>query len=190
MGLITSDNPEQYSYEQSQPAASSYYQPTIMASEKADLFDKIRPDEVVNTIKWQLMGYEYNQSLRRWELNPAMKKTALTELGAARIAMFMLPVSSKNVAITKLDNNEICARIRQLMRELMRTCLREWKEYGMLTTAHFNLVKSIVLSNTFVTLKQPENAGVRQFIQGTTSEQRLIQEAPKQSGGLFGLFRK
>lgn len=179
------DNPPQL-----QGVGTPYYQPTIMSSEKADLFDKIRPDVIVETLKYQLMGFSYNKNKQCWEKNPAMSKIALTELGATQIATFMLPVSSQNVAITKLNAQEISGRIQALMREVMRTCLRNWKEYGMITPAHFSLVKSVVLSNTLVTLKQPENAGVRQFIQGTTNEQRVISENQSSSGGLFGLIRR
>jgi hypothetical protein len=189
MGIFSRDKEEQ---DQPQLVGNGtpYYQPTIMSSEKADLFDKIKPEEVVNAIKFQLMGYWFNYSTQVWEPNKAMMKTALTELGATKIATFMLPVSSKSVTITKLNADEIRERIKGLMREVMKACLREWKDYGMITSAHFVLVKSVVLSNTLITLKQPENAGVRQFIQGTTSEQRLIQEQPKQSGGILGVFRR
>jgi hypothetical protein len=170
-------------------AGQQYYQPTIMASEKADLYDKINPSDVVNTIKYQLMGYQYDPQRRIWIKNIAMQHITLTEVGATQVATFMLPLSSKNVSITNLKADEIQARIKALMRELMYTCLRNWKEYGMKTPAHFYLVKSVVLSNTFITLKQPENAGVRKFMQGTTQEQHLISEQPRQ-GIIGGLFRR
>lgn len=176
--------------QQEQSTGMQYYQPTIMASEKADLYDKINPSDVVNTIKYQLMGFKYYPEERRWKKDITMQNTCLTETGATQVATFMLPLSSKNVSITSLKGDEIKARIKALIREVMYSCLRNWKEYGMKTPAHFNLVKSVVLSNTFITLKQPENAGVRRFMQGTTQEQRLIQEQPRQNGIIGGLFRR
>lgn len=175
--------------QQEQGGGQQFYQPTIMSSEKADLYDKINPSDVVTTIKYQLMGYQFDPAKRVWEKNLAMQHICLTETGATQIATFMLPLSSKNVSITNLKSDEIQARIKSLIRELMYTCLRNWKEYGMKTQAHFQIVKSVVLSNTFITLKQPENAGVRKFMQGTTQEQHLISEQPRQ-GMLGGLFRK
>ena len=181
---IYSKEEEQTQQPSLQGVGTPYYQPTIMSSEKADLFDKIRPDVIVETLKYQLMGFAFNKKTKNWEQNPVMKGVALTELGATQIATFMLPVSSQNVAITRLNSQDITGRIKCLIREVMRSCLRNWKEYGMINPSHFHLVKSVVMSNSLVSLKQPENAGVREFIKGTTSEQRLIQE--NQSSGRFG----
>jgi hypothetical protein len=176
---------------QEQPQSAPYYQPTIMPSEKADLFDKINPDDVVAQLKWVMMGYEYNAQKMQWERIKEYSSRALTKLGAMQIAGLMLSVSSKNVTISKLNDGEIRDRTKALIRTAMNMCLRNWKEYGIKTPDQIFFIKEIILSNTFITLKQPENAGVRQFIQGTTQESVIRQEHPQNKGGITGfLFRK
>lgn len=165
-----------------------YYQPTIMPSEKADLFDKINPQDIVEVMKYKLMGYEFNRERQEW-YKPHWAK-GLNERGANEITTLMLPVSSKNVAISKLSDSEIRERTKAIHREAMIMCLRNWKQYGLTGPDQIGLISQIVVSNTFITLKQPENAGIRELIKGTTSEVRSIQEAPEKKGVLGGIFRK
>jgi len=165
------------------------YQPTIMSSEKADLFDKIRPEEVVELIKQRLMGKEYDIQKQEWYY-PKWKTKGLTERGASEIASLMLSVSSKNVAISKLNDSEIRLRTRAIVRTSMRMCLSNWIEYGITSQDQMDLVAQIVLSNTFITLKQPENAGIRELIKGTTSEVKSISETGQKGGIVSSLFRR
>ena len=177
-------------YEEQQQAnitQSPYFQPTIMPSEKADLFDKINPADIIEVIKFQLQGYEYDAQQMKW-----IKRftKGLTELGAFEIATLMLSVSSKNVAISKLDDMEIRERTKNIHKEAMRLCIRNWREYGITGADQIGLVSQIVVSNTFITLKQPEGAGIRELLKGTTQEVRNISESPKKQGMLSGIFRR
>lgn len=183
---------ENISYEESQmqeqrSVGTPFYQPTIMPSEKADLFAKIDPSDIVKILKFTLMGYEYDDNQRCW-----IKKQSkgLSELGASEIAALMLSVSSKNVAISKLSDSEIRERTKGIHKEAMKMCVRNWRSYNIEGPDQIGLVSQIVLSNTFITLKQPENAGIRELIKGTTSEVRSIQEQPKQGGVIGSIFRR
>jgi len=69
-------------------------------------------------------------------------------------------------------------------------CLRNWREYGIRSPDQIFFVKEVILSNSFITLKQPENAGVRGFIQGTSSETKMIHEQPKKEGMISSIFRR
>jgi len=164
-----------------------YYRPTIMPSEKADLFDKINPQDIVEIMKFKLMGYEFAKDKQEW-IKPSWA-VGLSEQGASDITTLMLAVSNKNVAISKLSDAEVRIRTRNLHRESMKLCVRNWKEYSI-TADKIGLISQIVLSNTFITLKQPENAGIRELIKGTTSEVRSIQEAPEKRGVLGNIFRR
>ena len=166
-----------------------YYQPTIIPSEKSDLFDKIRPEEVVETIRNKLMGKEYNMVTGEWYI-PKWKTKGLSELGAAQIASLMLAVSSKNVAISKLNDSEIRQRTRAIHATAMKMCISNWKEYGIENPDQIWLVSEIVTSNTFITLKQPENAGIRELIKGTTQESRVVNDTPQKGGIMSAIFRR
>lgn len=171
-----------------QATAMPYYQPTIMPSEKADLYDKINPAEIIEFIKYKLMGYEYDKNKQEW-YKPSWKK-GLSEMGATEITTLMMPVSSKNLIISKLTDDEIRERTRWIVRTAMLLCIKNWRSYGITGSDQIQLVKEIVLSNTFITLKQPENAGAREFLGKSTSEQKSIVEEQKQKGGITSLFRR
>ncbi len=72
----------------------------------------------------------------------------------------------------------------------MKMCLRNWKEYGIRSPEQLHYLKDIILSIAFITLKQPEGAGVRTFIQGVTQENRIVQESPKKEGAISAMFRR
>lgn len=166
------------------------YQPMIMPSEKADLYDKIRPEDVIETIKYMMMGYVFNKQRNEWVYDKRYRNIALTEVGAGQISTLLLPVSNKNVSISKLKDHEIRNRVQSLVRTAMKMCLRNWYEYGIRSPEQFMFVKEIVLSVAFITLKQPEDAGVRTFIQGVTQEHRMVNESPKEKGVMGSIFRR
>jgi len=56
--------PDETGQPELQGGGTPYYQPMIMPSEKADLYDKIRPEDIVESIKYLLMGYEFDKSRR------------------------------------------------------------------------------------------------------------------------------
>lgn len=169
---------------------ASYFQPMIMSSDKADLYDKIRPEDIVESIRYLLMGYEYDKNRGAWLFNPHYKNVALSALGAWQLSTLLLPVSNKNVSISKLKDLEIRDRTKILVRTAMKMCLRNWKEYGIRSPEQLFFVKEIILSIAFITLKQPEDAGVRNFIGQVTQESRIVQEQPKKEGYLGAIFRR
>jgi hypothetical protein len=173
---------------QQTPNNSGYYQPTIMPSEKADLYDKINPQDIVDYLRYLLMGYDFDRNKQEW-YKPADRK-GLSQTGAMEITTLMLAVSSKNVIISKLTDLEIRARTKGIVRAAMIMCVKNWRRYGITGSDQISLVKEIVLSNTFITLKQPENAGAREFLGKSSSEAKSIIEDGTRKSGIMGLFRK
>jgi len=154
-------------------------------SDKADLLERINPEAIVETIRHRLMGEEFIDG--KWVANPAFKERALTEKGAWEIANLMLPVSSQNVSISKLTNDEIRERTFNIAREAMLMCVKNWKEYGIIGSDQLGLIHQIVFSNTFITLKRPEGRGIRKMLMGTIQEQNLRQDTNEKKGwSLFG----
>lgn len=161
---------------------------TIVPNDKADLLDKIKPDLIVEVIRHRLMGEELING--KWIANAHLVDKALSFKGAWDIANLMLGVSSQNVSLSKLNDIEIRNRTLSVVKTAMRLCLRNWREYGIVGSDQFYFVYEIVMSNTFITLKQPEGEGMRKFIGGSWSESHVHNTAPKQDGLLGGLFRR
>lgn len=158
----------------------------ITKSDKADLLDKIKPDAIVEVIRHKLMGQHLKNGV--WEYVPALKKKAISELGAWDISNLMLSVSSQNVSLSKLKDNEIRARTLEIIDTVHDMILKNWEDYGITGTDQIAFVHQIVMSNTLITLKQSENAGIRALIGNTTTESRIVNtnEIP-QKRGWFGL---
>lgn len=159
--------------------------------DKADLLDKIRPDAVVEVIKNKLMGYEFDESKKKWVKNSVYAEFALTEIGATQIANLMLGVSSQNVSLSNLKDREIKERLMSIARTAQYLCIENWKQYGIQSASQLHFVHEIVFSNTLVVLKQPEGEGIRRLLQGTIQESRVYNSQQNdKSGGLFQWIRR
>ena len=166
-----------------------YYPPMQrMPSEKADLLDKIDPTAIVEVIRHKLMGEEFIEGA--WIKIPELQGRALTRQGAADISNIMLGVSSQNVSISKLNDKEIRERTLNIVKTIQFMCLKNWKEYGINGADQLYFVHQIVMSNTFITLKQPEGAGIQKMIMGMISEQRVQTDQNSGGKGILNLFRR
>lgn len=168
-------------------STSASYPPVINSGgDKADLLDKIRPDVIVETLRHKLMGE--HQINGKWEKIDALKNRAVSETCAWDMANLMLPASSQNVALSKLTNEEIRERTLSIVKTAQNMLLKNWREYGIKGTDQLEFVHQIVMSNTFISLKQPEGGGIRDLLKGTTQEQRSVisqEQMPRR-----GFFRR
>lgn len=173
------------------PGGSSIQHPPYVAprGDKADLLEKIKPDLIVDVIRHRLMGEEYIDG--NWQQVSTLRARAVTEECAWDIANLMLAVSSQNVVISKLKDHEIKLRALSIARSAQEMLLRNWMRYGIRGTDQLQFVHEIVFSNSFITLKQSENEGIRSLLKGTTSEQRSVQlnQEPRDRRR-WGLFRR
>lgn len=181
---------EEYVYADEEPQGMAYPPTTLTRSEKADLLDKINPSAIVETIRHKLMGEELIDG--EWVKIKSLQDRALTQKGAWDISNLMLGVSSQNVAISKLKDDEIRERTMNLMRTVQYMCLKNWREYGIKGSDQLYFVHQIVMSNTFITLKQPEGEGIRKLLMGTVTEQRLQSQTEnnQKRGGVLNMFRR
>lgn len=161
--------------------------PLAMPSERADLLDKIKPNKIVEDIYHRLMGeVEINGA---WTKVEDLQKRALTKEGAWDIATLMMPVSSQNVSLSKLKDNEIRLRALSIARTAQEMCLRNWKEYGIKGEDQLRFVHEIVFSNTFITLKQPEGEGIRRMLQNMGSADFSLPQE-QEPMGWSNIFRR
>jgi hypothetical protein len=160
--------------------------PIQMPSEKADLLDKIRPNLIVEQIYHRLMGeIDINGT---WTKVDILQSRSLTQKGAWDIATLMMPVSSQNVSLSKLKDNEIRTRALSIAKTAQEMCLRNWKEYGIRGADQLRFVHEIVFSNTFITLKQPEGEGIRNLLKNTMSADMTPQQ--EEQAGWGNIFRR
>jgi hypothetical protein len=163
-------------------------QPIQYPSEKADFIDKIKPDIIVTTLMNRLQGKQFING--QWVQNPDVASRSLTERGAFDIANIMLSASSQNVSISKVNDADVRVRTKDTVNSVLIQCLRNWKEYGIKGSDQIHQIKTIVINNTFFTLKQPENGSIQKVITGTTHEQRLVQSNQQQGGMLDRIIRR
>jgi hypothetical protein len=163
-----------------------YAPQVVMPSEKADLLDKIQPAKIVDKIYHRLMG-EIEQE-GQWVVDLELARRAFTKLGAREYTTLMLPVSSQNVSISKLKDHEIRARALSITKQALIMSLRNWREFGIVSSDQIGFIKEIVFSNSFITLKQPEGEGIRSMIKNIGSAEIGYQE-PEQKQG-WNVFRR
>lgn len=159
--------------------------PIVMPNERADLLDKLQPSKVVEEIRRKLLGQELVNG--RWITHEYMKMRAISEVGAWEISLLMLPASSQNVAMTKLNATQIKLRLMNLARTAQKMCLRNWKEYNIKGIDQLWFVHEIVFTNTLASLNQPEGEGIRKLL-GTMGSADFTQQEPEPPG--LQVFRK
>lgn len=180
--------PEQLPPEQFMYPPSSSFQPQ---SDKADLLDKIRPEDVVKQMKQMLMGREWDDEQGKWVENPALKDLALTEKGASAIANLMYSASTRNVALSNLKDDEIKKRLLSIIRTAMKMCLDNFQSYGIKEESQFFFIREVVHTNTLVAMKQSESEGIRRMLNSTIQESRNVSTyGEEKKGGVLGLFRR
>jgi len=163
--------------------------PYPQASNKADMLDKIRPEEIVEVIRNRLMGKVLNPSTMKWETNDMLKDNAISEIGAWDISNLILSVANPNVSISKLDDKEIRRRAFNIMRTSVKMLLANWKQYKITNTAQIGFISEIVFSMAFITMKQSEGEGIRKMIMGTRQEMHQVSEY-EVGKSKHGFFRK
>lgn len=175
--------PEDFYYEQPQPN----YIPPMEKSDRADIIDKIRPEKVVELLRYKLMGMEGDDK-GRWVLNETLQRNAISAVGAWQLSNLVLGVSNSSTPISKLNDKEIKLRAFHLTDTAIKMMLSNWRDYGINNISQIEYVADIIFSISFIVLKQPENEGIRRMITGTRSETHHVQETSEKRGGF--LFRR
>ena len=157
-------------------ASAPKYAPSSMSNQaKGDLLDKIRPNAIVEEVRHKLLGEELING--KWTKLTALNKMSISEGGAWTIASLMLPASSQNVSLSKLKDHEIKFRSLAIAEQAVKSMLKNWKEWNIKGTDQIGHIFQIVFTNTFITLKQCQEEGIRKLIKGTTHEQRSVSDA-------------
>lgn len=172
--------------------SSQYAPPLALPSERADLLDKIKPTSIVFDVMHRLLGETQDKS-GAWVLDGRLKDRALSFKGAWDIATLMLSASSQNVSLSKLKDHEIRIRALSIARTAQIMCLRNWREYNIKGTDQLHFVHEIIFTNTFITMKQPQDEGIRRMLINTMTAEVMPQqeqESPLKKGILGGLFRR
>lgn len=155
-----------------------------MRGEKADMMDKIHPEEIVELLRNRLMGKELNDK-HQWVTNPMLANNAISEIGAWDLSNLILSVSNFNVSISNLDDKTIRKRAYSTMETAVKMMLANWKEYKITNTAQISFNSDIVFSICLVTLKHADKEGIRKMIIGTRSETHNLVSSENKKKSFF-----
>lgn len=155
--------------------------PQMPRSDRSDLIDKIKPEHIVEVIRHRLLGEEYING--GWTPVKALEHRKLTDVGAWEISNLMLGVSSINISISKLKDDEIKRRLMSIAKSAQLMLVANWRKYGIHNTAQQWYVHEIVFSNTLGVLKQADSASIQELLKGTVQENRNISTEKRESGG-------
>jgi hypothetical protein len=162
-----------------------------LPSERADLLDKIKPTMIVFDVMHRLLGETLTPE-GIWKPDPRLQAHSLSFKGAWDLATLMLSASSQNVSLSKLKDHEIRMRALSIARTAQIMCLRNWKEYNIKGVDQLRFVHEIIFSNTFITLKQPQDEGIRRMLMNTVTAEVMPSQdqQQQQQGWLSSLFRR
>lgn len=155
--------------------------PIPQRSDRADLLDKIKPEQMVEVIRHRLLGEEWIEGT--WREVPALKDRKLTPIGAWEVANLMLGVSSINISISNMDEQSINKRAKEIAYTLQKMLVGNWKKYGLSNTSQQWLAHQIVFSNTLAVLKQSGDASIQELMKATVSENRMVSSEKKEGMG-------
>jgi len=164
-----------------------YAPPLALPSEKADLLDKIQPTFIVELIEHALLN-EVLMNGQWVKAEWSKEGESFTKLGAHEIKTLMLPVSSQNVSLSNLKDSEIRARALSIAKTNQERCLRNWKEYGIKSPDQLALAHELVFSNSFITMKQPQQEGIRRLLKDTMTAEIAPQQ--EEHPGWRNIFKK
>jgi hypothetical protein len=159
------------------------YNNVNMPSEKADLLDKIRPDNIIETFFHRFLGEEKING--QWVKYGTAQQRALTEVGAWDFTTLMLSSSTQNVSISNVNDRDIRTRTKSAVDTANLMSLRNWKEYGIKGSDQMHFIREIVITNTFFSMKQSEGGAIQKLIKDTDSTNRVIQENENKGGSIL-----
>jgi hypothetical protein len=154
--------------QQQQEDTSQQYQPYMRVESRADVMKEVRPEDTVEVLFHKLLGERYIGN--KWEKVPHMQHLALTEAGAWDMASLLLGISNKNTTYSNLSETEIKWRILRIADAAQEMMISNWVDYGIKTTNQLRFVNEIIISVALSTLKQAQDAGMRNSVMRTQTE--------------------
>jgi hypothetical protein len=160
--------PQGYVQQQDDDDQQQQYAPYMRVETRADVMKEVRPEDTVEVLFHKLMGERYHNG--GWEKLKHMERLALTEAGAWDIASLLLGISNKNTTYSNLTEKEIKWRILRITDAAQEMMLSNWQDYGIRTTNQLRFVNEIIISVALSTLKQAQDAGMRNSVMRTQTE--------------------
>lgn len=146
--------------------------PMEQRSDRADILEKIKPEHVVEIIRNRLQGKDIING--QWVDIPILKKHSMSEEGAWIMSNMMLGIGNTSTSISKLNDNEIKNRLRNLTRSTMIKLICNVKPYGIKNVSDFYYIHEIMFSHALVVLKQADEASIQEMIKGVVHENRNV----------------
>ena len=156
--------------------------------DRADFVDKIKPEHIIELFRHKLLGEEWDMSGGKWVKVESLKAYSLSERGAWEISNVMLGVGSLNLSISRLKSEQINSRLKNIIDEINRLILSNWKEYNIRHTGQIYYIKSLVFSNALSVLSQAGDGSIQELFKTTVQENRTVTENKKEPGRLRRLL--
>lgn len=154
--------------------------------DRADFVDKIKPEQIVEVIRHKLLGEEWDGS--KWIKLPELQEGAFSERGAWDISNLILGIGNINMSISKLNEHQINARLRESIKELLRILLSNWLAYKITNVGQLYYVKSITFSNSLAVLSQAGEGSIQELFKTTVQENRQVNTEKREPGKLRRLL--
>jgi len=168
-----------------EPEESQFGLPPQMYMERADLFEKMKPESIAEYLKYRLQGYTKNES-GEWVLEDGSKELAISKEGAIDLTNTAIAVLTKTLTITNLNFEEIKVRQIEITKTIIAKMLVNWKAYNINSTSQMRAIKTIICNQTYLAFKEALDGGARNLIRGVTQENLMRVEqsgyAPKKQG--------
>ena len=159
----------------------------MIKGDKADLFEKIKPEQVITEMRNRLMGRDFINE--RWIDVKQLGGISISEQGAWEISNLMFTVSNQSVSLSNLTEKKVERLALETAREGMYRMVSNWRQYGITSASQIRLIGRMILNTSRITLMQAMNEGIRVLLKGTMQEQRSIIDSERK-GGLKDIFKR
>lgn len=168
------------------PVPSGAGVPVPQRTDRAELIDRINPENIVNLTRHMLLGEQWEGD--KWVKVPALQEDSLTELGAWKIASQLQGVANLATSVSKYKEEVIKARLRRLAANTQIQLVGNWRDYGVKNVSQFYFVHNIIFSIAMAVLFQAGEGSIQDLLGKIKSESTHISQDKKEPGKIKRLL--
>lgn len=154
--------------------------PMPQHNDRAELIDRINPQNVVEQTRHMLMGEEWDGN--SWVKVEALKDRSLTAVGAWEISSQLQGVANIATTISKYKESVVKERLKRISFNTQIQLLSNFREYGIKNIAQFYFVHNIVFSVALAVLSQAGDGSIQDLLGKIKSENTSISSNQPEHG--------
>jgi hypothetical protein len=156
--------------------------PIPQRNDRAELIDKINPENVITVTRHMLLGEEWTGST--WVKVKELEKDSLTPLGAWKISSQLQGIANLSTSISKYKEELIKARLKRIAQNTQIQLVGNFREYGIKNVSQFYFVHNIIFSIAMAVLFQAGDGSIQDLLGKIKSETTQINTEKKEPGRL------